>query len=303
MTVYISDMSKFSELNRVYSEFFTINPPPRVTVETSLPFNRKVQIDCLVSRNPKSTLHVQGISYWAPANIGPYSQAVLSNGTMFSAGQIGLIPSSMKLSDGIVAETNLSLSHVGKVIEAMMPRASIDDHNLVYATCYIADIKYASFVRDCWRERYGVLVPLCVVALSGLPRGASVEWCVVCGEGDVMEYSHVDEDWGLEVVKRGGTLGALSIVKNASIGGSSLREKLKYAVDEVKWEIKDSLMFARVFYARGVSLNTAKEMAAISLKGLIQARTFVAVDGIKGGDLAFLIHGSSGLDKSQEISG
>ena len=37
-------------------------------------------------------LHVQGISQWAPANIGPYSQGYLASSSLHVSGQIGLIP-------------------------------------------------------------------------------------------------------------------------------------------------------------------------------------------------------------------
>ena len=42
-------------------------------------------------------LHVQSISQWAPSCIGPYSQAVLTEGLVFFAGQIGLHPPTMDL--------------------------------------------------------------------------------------------------------------------------------------------------------------------------------------------------------------
>ena len=42
-------------------------------------------------------LHVQGLSYWAPANIGPYSQSVKALGLLFMAGQIGLVPPTMAM--------------------------------------------------------------------------------------------------------------------------------------------------------------------------------------------------------------
>ena len=48
----------------------------RVCVEVVLPENVALQLDCIASRQPRSTMHVQGLSHWAPANIGPYSQAV-----------------------------------------------------------------------------------------------------------------------------------------------------------------------------------------------------------------------------------
>jgi enamine deaminase RidA (YjgF/YER057c/UK114 family) len=45
----------------------------------------------------KTNLHVQSISKWAPANIGPYSQANLINGVIFLAGQIGMDAGSLDL--------------------------------------------------------------------------------------------------------------------------------------------------------------------------------------------------------------
>jgi diphthine-ammonia ligase len=53
-----------------------------VCVQVNLPYNHQLHIDCIVGDTLKQhseerdTLHVQGLSYWAPANIGPYSQCV-----------------------------------------------------------------------------------------------------------------------------------------------------------------------------------------------------------------------------------
>lgn len=58
----------------------------RVCVETLLPGKQLIQMDCLLHHSTglipegaseyKHCLHVQSLSHWAPANIGPYSQAV-----------------------------------------------------------------------------------------------------------------------------------------------------------------------------------------------------------------------------------
>ena len=62
----------------------------RVCVEACLPGDQLLMIDCLLCRHiheemadndkecvvEKKAMHVQSISHWAPANIGPYSQAV-----------------------------------------------------------------------------------------------------------------------------------------------------------------------------------------------------------------------------------
>jgi len=61
---------------------FGTSPPSRACVAVDLPPGIRVRLDCLAytedpsKRSDRQALHVQSISYWAPANIGPYSQAV-----------------------------------------------------------------------------------------------------------------------------------------------------------------------------------------------------------------------------------
>jgi len=49
-------------------------PPSRVTISTTMP--ESVRLSAIISTRPRTGLHVQSRSYWAPANIGPYSQAI-----------------------------------------------------------------------------------------------------------------------------------------------------------------------------------------------------------------------------------
>lgn len=53
----------------------------RALVGTKLNGKAKIQIDLVAIRSienvKRETMHVQGLSYWAPANIGPYSQSVV----------------------------------------------------------------------------------------------------------------------------------------------------------------------------------------------------------------------------------
>jgi len=80
MQVFVSNMADFGVVNGAYKNFFGINPPPRACVGASLPKPLRIQVNCIAIQKeatmpPRQTLHVQGMSYWAPANIGPYSQA------------------------------------------------------------------------------------------------------------------------------------------------------------------------------------------------------------------------------------
>lgn len=82
--MYVSDMDDYAQYNAEYNEFFESQPPVRVCVEASLPKSTPMlMIDAVAySVQPGSDgsirqcMHVQGISHWAPANIGPYSQAI-----------------------------------------------------------------------------------------------------------------------------------------------------------------------------------------------------------------------------------
>lgn len=72
-------MDDFARVNAVYSSFFGTSPPSRACVALDLPPGVRVRIDCLAFAEnvERQALHVQSQSYWAPANIGPYSQCIL----------------------------------------------------------------------------------------------------------------------------------------------------------------------------------------------------------------------------------
>ena len=141
-TLILRSMKDFQSVNAVYGAFFSKPlPPSRVTVAcgSRLPTGIDVTLSVTVNKLGSSLrrgLHVQSISYWAPANIGPYSQAI-GIGSQFQsrdgqrtelvymAGQIPLIPATMQLvNDGKTLEefkeqTVLSLQHLWRVGRAM----------------------------------------------------------------------------------------------------------------------------------------------------------------------------------------
>lgn len=145
-TIYLRSMDSFPDINRIYATLFSQpNPPSRVTVGLgdSLPPGVEIMLSVLVwlgPRDRRESLHVQSKSYWAPANIGPYSQAVsvpaaatttedLSSGALvYIAGQIPLVPASLDVvrvpnnDRGLNAETShfclktvLSLQHLWRI--------------------------------------------------------------------------------------------------------------------------------------------------------------------------------------------
>lgn len=74
-------MDIFAAVNAVYRTFFGTSPPARACVAVDLPAPFRVKLECIAyaenTPSERTALHVQGLSYWAPANIGPYSQAII----------------------------------------------------------------------------------------------------------------------------------------------------------------------------------------------------------------------------------
>ncbi|KAJ6598927.1 hypothetical protein DFH09DRAFT_18918 [Mycena vulgaris] len=123
INIFLSSMDLFSAVNAVYGTFFGTSPPSRACVAVDLPPPCRVKFDCIAHSKPteRHALHVQSLSYWAPANIGPYSQAIMVDNRVFISGQIGLIPSSLSLPSprSLPLETALSLQHVNRVTDAV----------------------------------------------------------------------------------------------------------------------------------------------------------------------------------------
>jgi uncharacterized protein (TIGR00290 family) len=155
-TVLLRHMSDFPAVNAIYGALFSDapNPPARVTIAVGdgfLPRGRGIAVYLAVHTAPdrdgadRQGLHVQSRSYWAPANIGPYSQAISWRvGSLTSqyasvaadaghqdesrtqlvsiAGQIPLVPATMQLpvpspgtADSLELSLALSLQHLWRI--------------------------------------------------------------------------------------------------------------------------------------------------------------------------------------------
>ena len=108
----------------------------------------------------------------APAAVGPYSQAVKSGNLLFCSGQIALDPVSGVLTGSdIQAQTEQVMQNISALLAAS--GASFDD--VVKTTCFLADINdFAGFNAVYAKYFTGKPARSCV-AVSALPKGASVE--------------------------------------------------------------------------------------------------------------------------------
>ena len=109
----------------------------------------------------------------APAAIGPYSQAVIANGFLFTAGQIALDPVSMQVVEGdIVAQTEQVLRN----LDAVLASAGASWSDVVKTTVFLTDMRDFARMNEVYARAMGDARPArSTVQVSGLPRGVLVE--------------------------------------------------------------------------------------------------------------------------------
>ena len=113
----------------------------------------------------------------APEAIGPYSQGIIANGFLFTAGQIPLDPSSGDTVDGdIVAQTE----RVVKNLEAILQQAGASWSTVVKTTVYLQDLSDFPRMNEVYARALGDARPArSTVQVAALPRGVMVEIDVV----------------------------------------------------------------------------------------------------------------------------
>ncbi|HRP09023.1 MAG TPA: RidA family protein [Gemmatimonadales bacterium] len=109
----------------------------------------------------------------APAAIGPYSQAMVSGGFLYTAGQIALDPESMEIVEGGIAEqTERVFTNLGAVLAA----AGADFSSVVKTTVFLRDMADFAAMNEVYARFMGDHRPArSTVAVAGLPRDVRVE--------------------------------------------------------------------------------------------------------------------------------
>lgn len=109
----------------------------------------------------------------APAALGPYSQALRANGTIYCSGQIPLDPKTGQIVEGgIEAQTRRVLANIRAVLKA----AGSDFDRLLQTTVYLTDMNDFTTVNAICTELYAGAKPTrTCVQVAALPRGAKVK--------------------------------------------------------------------------------------------------------------------------------
>ena len=119
-----------------------------------------------------STMKTVICSKNAPAAVGPYSQAIFVGDTLYCSGQLGLIPETGELAQGVEAQAKQALENLGAVLQA----AGMTYANVVKTTVFLANIGDFAAINEVYATYFAENPPArsCVQA-GALPKGGLFE--------------------------------------------------------------------------------------------------------------------------------
>lgn len=117
-------------------------------------------------KNPIATVQ-------APAAIGPYSQAIEANGTVYVSGQLPINPATGEFAEGDIKElTTQSLTNMKHILE----EAGLTMANVVKTTVFLADMADFAEMNEVYAQFFEAPFPArSAVAIKTLPKNARVE--------------------------------------------------------------------------------------------------------------------------------
>jgi 2-iminobutanoate/2-iminopropanoate deaminase len=117
----------------------------------------------------------------APAPIGAYNQAILSNGILYTSGQIAMDAKSGALvTDNIQQETEVVMSNLKAILEA----AKLNFSNVVKASIFLSDMENFTLVNEVYSRYFNEETAPAreCVQVAALPKYVNVEISVIAVE-------------------------------------------------------------------------------------------------------------------------
>ena len=108
----------------------------------------------------------------APDAIGPYSQAYLCNGILFSSGQIAIDPKTNEFIGGDIKEQT---ERIMKNLEAVLKEAGFSFEDVIKTTCFLKDMNYFVAFNEIYGKYFTSKPARSCVAAAQLPKGALAE--------------------------------------------------------------------------------------------------------------------------------
>jgi reactive intermediate/imine deaminase len=172
MHVYLTDIGKFAEMNRVYATYFPQAPPARATLGVAkLPAANVVEITAVAIRNlaNKKVVRLPGHDPGEPASAG-----ILTHDRLFVSGMRGRDLTSGKVPDDPAAQVDLALNGMKAVCEA----AGLSLAHMVFVNPYLTGKIPQNVMNTLYAKRFefGNTPARATIRVSSLPENSQIEF-------------------------------------------------------------------------------------------------------------------------------
>jgi reactive intermediate/imine deaminase len=169
--VYLEDISKYEEVNRVFGEYFPKSPPARAVLGVARIPDPPIQINAVAVHNlsERRTVHPPNFNEGESASPG-----VLTHDRLFISGMPGSDAVSGKIPDDPAAQVDLALDHMQAVVKA----AGLELSHMIFVNPYLTAEIPMRIMNEHYAKRFefGNTPARATIEVSSLPRGAHIEY-------------------------------------------------------------------------------------------------------------------------------
>jgi reactive intermediate/imine deaminase len=169
--VYLEDVSKYDELNKVWAEYFPKTPPARAVLGVARIPDSPVQVTAVAVRDLTDRRAVSPANYRANGAVSP---GILTHDRLFVSGMQGSDPATGKVPDDPAAQVDLALDGVEAVVKA----AGLDLRNMVFVNPYLTSEVPMRVMNEHYARRFefGNTPARATIEVASLPSGAHIEY-------------------------------------------------------------------------------------------------------------------------------
>jgi len=176
--IHLTDMSSYTEMNKIFGEYFGKNPPARAVLGVSAVPDSPVVINATAVRNLDGRKAVYPASYAKEETSAP---GMLTHDRLFISSMAGVDPATGKVPDDPGAQVDLALDRMTAVVKA----AGLEMSNMVFVNPYLTSDIPSRVMNERYAKRFefGNTPGRATIQVSSLPGGAHIEYTgvAVCG--------------------------------------------------------------------------------------------------------------------------
>jgi 2-iminobutanoate/2-iminopropanoate deaminase len=169
--VYLEDISKYGEMNRVFAQAFPKTPPARAVLGVAKLPEPSIQISAIAVRSLAERRVVNPPNYKSDE---PVSPGILTRDQLFLSGMLGSDPATGKVPDDPAAQVDLALDRMKAVVEA----AGLDLRHMVFVNPFLTSDVPMRVMNQHYAQRFefGNTPARATIEVSSLPQGVHIEY-------------------------------------------------------------------------------------------------------------------------------